>query len=105
MRVLCFTVSGQKLAQDPACDFSGIVSNSRGYLRAKFRFSPDWAGCKKVAIFTGCSDARPVPLVGDSCEIPAEALTGSAVQVCVVGQREKRRIPTNTIEFKQQPGR
>ena len=106
MRALCFTVDGQKLARDPACDFSGIVSNSRKYLRAKFRFSPDWKGCKKAAIFTGTGDGVPVPVIGDACEIPPEALTGKYVQVAVVGQRaDGYRIPTNTIEFKQITGR
>lgn len=105
MRVLSFTVSGQRLAMDPTCDFSGIVSNSRGYLRAKFRFCSEWTGCKKVAVFTGTGAPVPVPLIDNACDIPAEALTGSAVQVFVVGQREGKRIPTNTIEFKQKAGR
>lgn len=106
MRTLCFNVIAQKLACDPACDFSALVSNSRKYLRAKFRFSADWKGCKKVAIFTGTGDGVPVPLAGDTCEIPPEALTGNIVQVTVVGQRaDGYRIPTNTIEFKQTTGR
>lgn len=104
MRTLCFTVSGQKLACDPACDFSNIVSNSRGYLRAKFYFSADWRGCKKVAIFAGADNTVPVPLAGDVCEIPAEVLTGRIVQVAVVGQSGTCRIPTNTVEFKQTTG-
>lgn len=106
MRVLSFTVTGQKLAADPVCDFSGLVSNSRGYLQARFRFSADWAGCKKAAIFTGIGKGVPVPLVNNTCVIPAEALTGRSVQVCVVGLRaDGYRIPTNTIEFKQITGR
>ena len=106
MRTLCFIVDGQKLACDPACDFSGLVSNSRGYLRAKFRFSADWKGCKKAAIFTGTGRPEYVPLSGDACEIPAAALTANNVQVAVVGQRaDGYRIPTNTIEFKQTTGR
>ena len=106
MRVLSFTVTGQKLTADPVCDFSGIVSNSRGYLYARFRFSSDWAGCKKAAIFTGHGEGHPVPLVNNMCEIPPEALTGNLVQVCVVGLRaDGYRIPTNTIEFKQKTGR
>lgn len=106
MRVLSFTVTGQKLAADPLCDFSGLVSNSRGYLRARFRFSADWTGCKKVAIFTGSGEGRPVPLVNNECEIHPDALTGNTVQVCVVGLRaDGYRIPTNTIEFKQKTGR
>lgn len=106
MRVLSFTVTGQKLAADPVCDFSGLVSNSRGYLQARFRFSADWAGCKKAAIFTGIGEGCPVPLVNNACVIPADALTGNTVQVCVVGLRsDGYRIPTNTIEFKQKTGR
>jgi len=105
MRTLLFVVSGQKLTCDPACDFSGIVSNSRGYLRAKFRSSADWNGCKKAAIFAGTGAPIPVPIIGDSCDIPAEALTGNVVQVAVVGQSKTLRIPTNTLEFKQTTGR
>lgn len=105
MRTLCFIVEGQRLKCDPAGDFSGIVSNSRGYLRARFRFSKDWAGCKKVAIFTGEHAEEKRPLSGDCCDIPDEVLTGSTVLVSVVGQRGAVRIPTNTTEFKQKTGR
>ena len=105
MRNLCFIVAGQKLATDPACDFSGIASNSRGYLRAKFRFSADWKGFKKVAVFTGTGEDIPVALDGDACEIPAGALTGRTVAVALVGQRGPVRITTNTMEFKQITGR
>lgn len=105
MRTLCFIVEGQRLKPDPACDFGGIVSNSKGYLRARFRFSADWAGCKKAAIFAGAAGEEPVALVGDCCMIPDIALTGPVVQVSVVGQKNGTRIPTNTCEFKQKTGR
>lgn len=106
MRTLCFTVEGQRLRPDPACDFGGIVSNSRGYLQARFRFSADWKGCKKAAIFTGEDGEEAVPILGDSCMIPDIALTGPVVQVSVVGQKSNgTRIPTNTSEFKQKTGR
>jgi hypothetical protein len=105
MRQLSFTVNGQRLSCDPACDFTGIVSNSRGYLRARFRFSADWKGCKKVAIFTGPNGEEMVPLAGDCCQIPDNVLTGNIVQVAVVGQSGAVRISTNTIEFKQKTGR
>lgn len=106
MRTLYFIVDGQRLKQDPTCDFNGIVSNSRGYLQAKFNFSADWGGFKKIAIFTGTNDKQYLaPLVRDTCEIPYKALTGDIVQVSVVGQRGSVRIPTNTMEFKQKTGR
>lgn len=105
MRVLCFNVTGQKIECAPDCDFSGIVSNSQGYLHAKFRFSAEWKGCKKVAVFTGAGEPCPVPILGETCEIPAAALTGRTVQVYVEGRRAGYRIPTNTLEFKQRTGR
>lgn len=98
MRVLDFTVSGQILKRLPTCDFSGIVAGSRGYLFARFHFSKDWAGCKKVAVFSG---ADPVPLVNNMCEIPAEALTGSAVQLYLVGRRDGLNIETDKAAFAQ----
>ena len=105
MRTLSFIVEGQRLKPAPDCDFTGIVSNSRGYLRARFRFSADWKGCKKAAIFAGEDGEEPVPILGDCCMIPDRVLTGPVVQVCVVGQRDGLRIPTNTTEFKQKTGR
>lgn len=105
MRTLSFIVEGQRLKPDPACDFNGVVSNSRGYLRAKFRFSADWKGCKKVAVFIGETGEEAVALTGDCCNIPGRVLTGTVVQVAVVGQRETVRIPTNTTEFRQKTGR
>lgn len=105
MRTLCFIVDGQRLKPDPACDFGGIVSNIQGYLRARFRFSADWKGCKKAAIFTGKDDEEAVAITGDCCMIPDSVLTGTVVQVSLVGQRGAVRIPTNTTEFIQKTGR
>jgi len=97
VKVLDFNIVGQTITRDPRCDFSGIVAGSRGYIHARFRFSADWAGCKKVAVFSG----HPVPLVHNTCEIPAEALTGTSVQVRVVGRRPGFEISTDTVAFPQ----
>lgn len=102
MRLLDFTVSGQSIKPDHRCDFSGLVAGSRGYLFARFSFNAkDWSGCKKVAVF--CSNGReyPVAVTGGQCEIPADALTGSAVQVYVVGRRPGYEIETNKTAFPQ----
>jgi hypothetical protein len=101
MRVLEFIATGQALKCAPACDFSGIVAGSRGYLHARFHFSADWAGCKKVAVFTCKGKEYPVGIMqpGNLCEIPAEALTGGPVQVYVVGQRGAYRITTDEAAF------
>lgn len=101
MRVLEFTAAGQKLTKAPGCDFTGIVAGTRGYLYACFSFSKDWAGCKKVAVFSSNGKEYPTPVLYNMCEIPAEALTGSAVQVYVVGRRPGFQITTNNAAFPQ----
>lgn len=101
MRNLDFIVDGQKLARDPLCDFTGIAAGSRGYLFARFRFSKEWSGCKKVAVFFSKGQEYPVGLKDNGCEIPAEALTGRSVQVYVVGRRAGMQITTNMSAFPQ----
>lgn len=101
MRVLDFIAGGQSLKRDPLCDFSGIVAGSRGYLQARFRFTKDWAGCKKVAVFACKGVEYPVGLKDNMCTIPEEALAGSSVQVYIVGQRGDYRITTDKTAFSQ----
>ena len=99
MRVLEFIASEQRLQRDPLCDFSGIVAGSRGYLFARFRFSKEWSGCKKVAVFTCRGKEYPVGLKENMCEVPPEVLTGGPVQVYVLGARGACRIPTEPVAF------
>lgn len=99
MRVLEFIATGQTLKRAPACDFSGIVAGSKGYLFARFHFSRDWAGCKKVAVFTCKGKEHPVGLKDNMCEVPPEVLTGGPVQVHVLGARGACRIPTDPVAF------
>lgn len=99
MKVLEFSTAGQTLKRSPACDFSGIVAGSRGYLLAQFHFTADWANCKKVAVFTCKGKEYPVGLSNNRCEVPAGVLAGGPVQVYVVGQRGGLRITTNAVAF------
>jgi hypothetical protein len=105
VKVLDFIVVKQTMQRDPACDFSGLVAGSRGYLRARFRFSSDWAGCRKVVIFSAKGKDYPVPLINNTCEIPAEALACTLVQVRAVGRRDGYEINTDTVSFSQSPSR
>lgn len=104
MRILDFIVSGQKIIRDPKCDFSGIASGSRGYLKARFRFSADWRGCKAAVIFYCRGKEIPVPLKTSICDIPDDALIGSSIGVKVIGKKGDMVIPTNTIYFEQTKG-
>lgn len=105
MKVLDFSVVNQTIQRVPECDFSGLVAGSRGYLRARFRFSSDWAGCRKVVIFSAKGKEYPVPLINNTCEIPAEALACTLVQVRVVGRRPGFEILSGTVSFSQSPSR
>ena len=104
MRVLDFIVSKQKIECDPSCDFSGIASGTRGYLYARFRFSADWKGCKKVAVFSCRGVDTPAPILNGMCEIPFPALIGNTVSVKVIGQSNNYRITTNDTSFTQTTG-
>jgi hypothetical protein len=104
MRILDFIVSRQKLERSPSCDFTGIASRSSGYLYARFRFSADWKGCKRVAVFSCRGVDTPVAIVNGMCLIPDEALVGSTVTVAVVGKKDGYRITTNKTMFEQCTG-
>lgn len=101
MRILEFIASGQTLSRAPHCDFTGIVAGSKGYLYACFHFSREWAGCKKVAVFTCKGKEYPAGLDFNMCEIPAEALAGTNVQVRLVGRRPGFEITTTVCAFPQ----
>lgn len=101
MRILDFNVSGQKIQKNTNCDFTDIVAGSKGYLRARFDFSTDWAGCKKVAVFISHGQEYPVAIISGICEIPADALVAKTVKVYIIGRRPGFEISTNTIIFEQ----
>lgn len=102
MRILDFIVSKQNIECDPRCDFSGIASGTKGYLLARFRFSADWKGCKKVAVFSCRGNDFPTAIINGMCIIPETALIGSMVSVRVVGQKDNYRITTKTTSFLQE---
>ena len=102
MRTLRFIVEGLSLKKDPQCDFSGIVPGTQGYLRAEFKFNHDWVGCEKMAVFsrTDVGDI-PVRIVNNACMIPDEILSRRSFKLQVIGVRPGLRLPTNTLEVKQ----
>lgn len=108
MRVLRFLVDKQLICRDPACDFSGLVPGTRGYLQAEFSFSPEWEGCVKVASFLSLQDKEFPPQVlkdGKTCMIPEEALKYRKFKVKVIGKKGSLRIPTNEVTVNQNGGK
>lgn len=102
MRTLRFQVDGQRIGPAPASDMSGLVSGSVGYLRAEFIFDSEWDGCKKAASFFDAKEKEhAAPIVGGTCMIPEEALTGRVFYVSVTGARKGFRIKTNKMMIRQ----
>lgn len=102
MRILDFIISKQNIECDPRCDFSGIASGTKGYLLARFRFSADWKGCKKVAVFSCRGNDFPTAIINGMCIVPEAALVGSMVSVRVIGQKDNYKITTRTTSFLQE---
>lgn len=109
MRTLEFEVSQQKLKKKPGCDFSGIVAGTSGYLRAKFHFSEDWDGCKKVASFFDMENNEFCVLLDNynACDIHEDALNSEFFEVTVTGAMKNpngsvRKITTNKMKVKQE---
>ena len=108
MRTLSFNVKGQIIEADPTCDFSGLVSGTSGYLKAKFSFSKDWNGCTKVVGFYSSYGDEYPPQVLDkdnSCMIPDEALKRETFFIKVIAKRNKFLITTNKFKVTQNGGR
>ncbi len=104
MRTLKFRVTGQRIEKDPACDFSGLVAGTNGYLRAEFMFSAEWNGCRKAASFWQLGKEHAVVLENNACEIPAEALTWSCFEASVTGVRKGYKITTGKVRVDQERG-
>ena len=109
MRVLRFIVDGQIIAQDPTCNFSGLIPGTKGYLQAEFSFSSDWNNCVKVAAFYSPMGREYEPQVlkdGKTCIIPAEALEKQTFKMKVIGRRgDDFEITTNKVTVSQDGGK
>lgn len=102
MRTLDFVVNEQVLTKDSSCDFSNIVSGTKGYLEARFKFNRLWDGFGKVAVFVNLLEEYPTVIKNGRCTIPAEALTGNKFAVYVVGKRGKEKLTSTSVEVLQE---
>ena len=106
MRELKFIVTGQIIKPDPDCNFSNLVPGTESYLKAKFSFSSEWAGCQKVAGFYSGNHEYPPKVISElnSCLIPVEVLKRPIFTICVIGQRGDFKIKTNRVTVRQNGG-
>lgn len=101
MRTLRFIVNEQNLKKDSSCDFTNIISGTRGYLEAEFVFNESWNMFGKVAVFGALLQEYPVIIKNGKCEIPSEVLDGEKFSVYVVGSKNGKRITTNSVTITQ----
>lgn len=101
MRTLKFNVNHQHIQKDPACDFGGLVTGSKGYLRAEFTFSSDWALCAKAASFWVGDVEYARLLENNACMIPDEVLRETVFYVEVTGKRERMMFTTDRVRVEQ----
>ena len=95
MRILPFTVNGQKLAKNG--DFSNIIRGTKGYLKCKFDFEDEgWDGCNIIAIFETKDKEYGELLNADkTCMVPDDVTDFSNFKLALTGVSEKKRISTN----------
>lgn len=103
MRILKFIVEGQSLKKDPACNFSGIVKGSKGYLQCSFSFSREWAGCKAAASFWSYDkEIDAAAVVRGVCQIPDSVTDFRRFGVSLTGVKGEYRITTNKVWIEQE---
>lgn len=95
MRILSFTVDGQKLSKDG--DFSNIIHGSKGYLKCKFSFNGnDWNRHKLIAVFRAKEEEYAVLLRPDrTCMVPDEVTDEPSFKLELVGVLNDEKITTN----------
>jgi hypothetical protein len=106
MRDLLFNVKGQELKKDVNCNFGNLVAGSENYLNCKFKFSQDWEGFGKVAVFKNAvQDEYAVIIRNGECLIPNEALTGNKFTLIIRGLKQGVKLITNSITIEQTGGK
>ena len=103
MRVLHFIVDGEKIYQDPSCDFGGLFPGRNYDVQAEFTFSNDWDNKAKVAAFWSIRGAEydPQVLQDNTCMIPPEALDRAAFKIQVLGKKGNASTSTNKLVILQ----
>ena len=107
MRTLVFNVKNQIIQKDHSCDFSGLVADTSGYLRAKFILSDAWNNCAKVAGFFSKDNVELTPCVlekDNTCLIPEDVLKHHEFKIRLYGKRKDYTITTQPITIKQYGG-
>jgi hypothetical protein len=100
VRTLKFSIDKQILTKQG--DFTGLVAGSKGYLQAQFSFSADWAGHRKVAVFTANDGTEyNEPIEAGLCRVPDDVAACASFKVHVVGRRGDATPRTSRVTIIQ----
>ena len=97
MRILSFTVDGQKLSKNG--DFSNIIRGSKGYLKCKFSFNGnDWSKHRVIAVFRVHDNEEYAVLLNHdgTCMVPDEVTDGAYFKMELVGVSSDKTITITT---------
>lgn len=85
-------------AANVAVEEKETLTEGRVGLRCQFRFTDEWAGLAKTAVFDG-ADSRDVIITGDTVTIPAECLAaeGYSLSVGIYGKNAAGDIVIPTV--------
>lgn len=99
MREINFEVNEQRILKKSA---SPIVRGSKGYLKARFHFSNDWKGFKKIASFYDEYNREHAVRVDstESCMVPDEVTDGQFFIVKLTGVLGNSRITTHKVKVR-----
>ena len=103
-RYLSFIVEDKRIKKDPKCDFTGLVTGTKGIYMAKFSFDKDWREYRKVAVFRTTKITKYVPIVNGMCAVPDEVSDAMMYYVSVIGTGSSVSVPTTEVAVRQTKG-
>lgn len=106
MRILEFNVKEQVLTKNPNCDFTGLVSGTKGYIKCKFNFAgSEWNSYRKVAEFLSGTMTGFYELDDQNeVKLPDKIADRVYFNVQVYGVNGNELIKTNKVLVKQERG-
>ena len=104
MRILEFTVNGQRLKRASGCSFNHIIMGSKNFLRTRFTFrSSEWPYRTKIVVFKTSTKTEYIPLNNmNECDIPDVITSSSAFTIQIIGVSGEQRVPTNEVTIRQE---
>lgn len=93
------------MKQKDGCDFTGIISGTKGYICLNFVFSQEWDGLLKVLQTSNeydFSNEHSKSIMNNVCMLPDEVTDQNVIYLRVIGKKGNKKMVTNTIILRQE---